>query len=545
MRSPALALAWQLWRPHRWALSAIVAGMAILAVVCRVLPVRQMVDGVSGLVGLLLCVAYVYLLSVSVYSGSLTESRKGGFPSWMFTLPVPTSLLVAWPMLFGMAAAALLWLATAQFVLVPLGVANTVAWWPALLFATSVACFQAIAWTLVGAPLVRLVVAILILPGLTLSIYYAGLFRPGAGLFPFSYGELAVGLVCLILIAYAVAVAGVALDRRGSGLHSLPWRRLLEGLINRLPRRQPSLTSPARAQLWLEWRQKGLLLPFVLGCFMLTMLVTVPITQFDPPDVLNVFAETTILAFTLAFFVGFGMGKTSFWAKDMGLSQFNATRPLSSYALAAAKLRMAALSAAVTWALVVLLMALWVVLTGSGGTVAGWWEALFRAHPPLKAWALVVLAATGAVALTWMQLVGGLGLALTGRAWVVNGFTGLQLAAAAGLIFLGTWTWHHPNFYDTLLVLLWCLAGLAALGKGLAAAWVIRATLRRELQDGAGLWKLLGVWLAIAAGLVTLTYLLMPPGQGPVHLIALGAVLALPLARLLAAPLALAWNRHR
>ena len=38
---------------------------------------------------------------------------------------------------------------------------------------------------------------------------------------------------------------------------------------------------------------------------------------------------------------------------------------------------------------------------------------------------------------------------------------------------------------------------------------------------------------------------LVPSGVVPLYGLALGVVLFLPLARLLAAPLALAWNRHR
>ena len=55
---------------------------------------------------------------------------------------------------------------------------------------------------------------------------------------------------------------------------------------------------------------------------------------------------------------------------------------------------------------------------------------------------------------------------------------------------------------------------------------------------------LLGLWLVVAGGLVVLLSWLVP-GDISVYAIALGVVLFLPLARLAAAPLALAWNRHR
>ena len=56
---------------------------------------------------------------------------------------------------------------------------------------------------------------------------------------------------------------------------------------------------------------------------------------------------------------------------------------------------------------------------------------------------------------------------------------------------------------------------------------------------------LVAAWAVTAASLVGLVYLLVPGEILPAHLIAGGVVLALPLVRLLAAPLALEWNRHR
>src|SRR5262249_31401060 len=128
-------------------------------------------------------------------------------------------------------------------------------------------------------------------------------------------------------------------------------------------------SSAARAQLWCEWRQKGLLLPLPLGCFMLVLLFATPAGEFDEILAAHVLVALVVTPLVLASFVGFGMGKTSFWAKDLGLSAFAATRPATSGALVLAKLRMAALSAAAGWGLMLLLGALWVVVSGNQGRV--------------------------------------------------------------------------------------------------------------------------------------------------------------------------------
>ena len=93
--------------------------------------------------------------------------------------------------------------------------------------------------------------------------------------------------------------------------------------------------------------------------------------------------------------------------------------------------------------------------------------------------------------------------------------------------------------------MLWWLAGSAALAKAFAAVWAFRAAYQESLLEARTFAWVLGAWVPSALCLVSLIYLLFGGRQLPVALLALGAVLSLPLARLAAAPLALAWNRHR
>src|SRR5262245_2911739 len=214
MRSPALALAWQLWRPNRWGLGGVAFGLAVLAVLSQTLPAGAG-TALAGTAGVLFCVAFVYLLSVVVYT-ELDSASRGGFPRRMFTLPLRTTALVGWPMLYGMTAAVLLWLATAWLVLVPCGLHSGGAFWLAPVFAALAASFQAIAWAFVGSPLLRLVVAVGVLPSFVLAGIYHGVFATEEGV---------VGASALVIaIAYPVAVLGVARDRRGGG-SLLAWLR--------------------------------------------------------------------------------------------------------------------------------------------------------------------------------------------------------------------------------------------------------------------------------------------------------------------------------
>src|SRR6516162_3529551 len=111
MRGPAQAIAWELWARNRWGLGAVVAGFLVLAALCHTLPAETTAEIMSKVSSPLLFVLFVYLLSVFVYAEAGQGAGRSGFPRRTFTLPVPTALLVAWPMLYGMAAVALFWIA--------------------------------------------------------------------------------------------------------------------------------------------------------------------------------------------------------------------------------------------------------------------------------------------------------------------------------------------------------------------------------------------------------------------------------------------------
>jgi hypothetical protein len=282
------------------------------------------------------------------------------------------------------------------------------------------------------------------------------------------------------------------------------------------------------------------LLPAFVG-FFLAMLFWAKALPLGPEDVARVAAALVGVPVLLAFFVGFGMGKTSFWARDLELSSFTATRPMTSAALAHAKLYAAGLSALASWGLILLGAPLWAVLSGNVEVVRALGEALLRDQPAWKLALLAPVALVGLVGLTWLQLVAGLCLSLTGRAWVVNGVVLLYAAVGTALVALGIWAGPHPERFDTLLIVLWWLGAALGLLKLGAAAWAWSGPVPWDGQTGARL----ALWLATAACLLVPLYAVAPEGPVSPHLVALFVVLALPLARLSALPAAVAWNRHR
>src|SRR5437879_13867654 len=120
-----------------------------------------------------LTTTFVYLLAVFRFgvSGDLA-ARHSMYPARMFTLPVTNAALVAWPMLYGTAAMAILWLAARLFAVWPSGIEIPLIW-PALLAAALLAWTQALTWMPYGLPGIRLIVAVLFLAALDTVVLLA------------------------------------------------------------------------------------------------------------------------------------------------------------------------------------------------------------------------------------------------------------------------------------------------------------------------------------------------------------------------------------
>jgi hypothetical protein len=103
---------------------------------------------------------------------------------------------------------------------------------------------------------------------------------------------------------------------------------------------------------------------------------------------------------------------------------------------------------------------------------------------------------------------------------------------------------HRDALGDVFDALPWIVAALVAV-KMMLAAWVaVRLHAVRPLSDRALVSGAAG-WLAAVFALYGVFVWLMDPPPFPHYFLLLAAILFVPLARLSAAPLALAWNRHR
>ena len=162
-----------------------------------------------------------------------------------------------------------------------------------------------------------------------------------------------------------------------------------------------------------------------------------------------------------------------------------------------------------------------------------------------RAIALVLLGFSGLLVSTWNQLAQSLYIGLTGREWLIksNVFLTLSFLVVIGPLI----EWIHDSGY--VQAALWDAgAWLPVVLVGLkmsCAAWVATRLYRSRLLTDRTLVTGAACWLVVVLALHGVLVWFVSTAFIPRYLLASIAILAIPLARLSAAPLALAWNRHR
>lgn len=550
MHRPTIAVLWEVWMRHRWVLAAspvYFLAISILAhsVSDRVifgldLPVHE--HAILGLLMFMAAPLVVGLILLFAYACDADiAGRESTFPTQMLTLPLTTRALVGWPMVYGTVAVALAWLAVASLVLRPGGM-DVPLWWPALLLAGCLAWLQALIWRPFGLPGLRMVAAVVptgVLVAVSSLRWMAGL------------PEVVVSLLLAGTIppAYAVAAAGLSRARRGDQPDwqwLLGWARILAG---RFTRRGRTFASPSQAQTWFEWRRNGLAVSIfvVLAVLFLGTLITV--NRHNPRLRLAAPARSPILLlavpFLAAMMAGSGWGNCGDSHRGPAIPAFPATRPMTCAGLVWAKMRAAAICAAVAWGMTLAAVVLMVLLTGSWAELAGQWNVLTKDLSGVQKAVLAVVCPVLLLAGTWKSMLVNLFLGLAGRTWVMSVAVLVFVLAIAAAVPLGYWVFMHPEYRaDLWSAVPWLLAEAAVLKLALAG-WSLRAIRRRRLVDSPLLSRLLAGWLLTAACMIALVHWLVPGELAPWYLVVPCVVLVLPLVRISLAPLALAWNRHR
>ncbi len=551
MRSPALAIAWEFGNRHRWGFAAL-AGYLLLLGTTNVLvfePGQVNLDEDLPFIAPRFAATVIVPVSiftyyfVAVFSFGLTgnlAARESLYPARMFALPVTNAALAFWPMVYGTATVAGLLLAATRFALWPSGV-DVPLIWPALYAAASLAWIQALMWMPYGLPGLRVVVAVLWLATLGAAV-------PMAVERKVPEAVMVAALAPQVPLAYLAARFAVEMARRGD----VPdWRRKLARLgrlmrvADLVPRPRNHFPSAARAQLWFEWRLHGRSLPAwvaILLPFELALL-------WIPGTPALVWYTLFGALFTAPFMAAFSVPRVrtaSPQASDgYGMTPFVATRPLASAALIAAKLRMSVWSTLAAWLLVLVAIPAALTLSGTWPVVTERARQLGDAVGTPRAVVVTLLGLSALVASTWKQLVQSLYVGLSGREWLIRSSTCVTLTVLIFIEPIVAWIRETSDVRVALWnAMPWILAGLVG-AKVSAASWIAaRLQSSRLLSDRALVMGAASWLVAVLALYGVLVWLVLGP-LIPRYFLMLLAILGVPLARVSAAPLALAWNRHR
>lgn len=544
MRSPVAAIAWEFRARHRWGLRALAACLVVMAVVKIAIVVSGRAVTIDSAVAFALVdvvpLTAIFLYFLAMFSYGLAgdiAARPSMFPARLYTLPVTTAALAGWPMLYGTAAMALLW-GLARLLAVWPADFDVPMVWPGLLAASLLAWLQALTWMPYPLAGMRVIVTVLCLTMLDAVVFTA------------LENQVPEHVMLMILapnipLAYVAARIAVARGRRGD----VPdWSGLPAQLarVAGLPvRRRDRFPSSAGAHAWFEWRRHGrslpalvaLLLPFELGLLFLI--------GETPALVFYTLAAVLLTPAFMAGFVAATVSRPNPHGRDAyGLSPFIATRPVSTAALIAAPLKTTVRSALAAWALVLIAIPLALWLSETAPTVIERARRFSDAVGPPRAMVVAALVLGGLILWTWKRLVQSLFIGLTGREWLIKGnvFFTLSLLCAAGpvIYWMGeravvAWLW------DWLVKILAVLVFL----KMSAAIWIATRLSQQRLVSDRTLVTGAACWCAAVFGLWGLLVWLVDSPLIARYGFGLVAILAIPLARLAAAPLALAWNRHR
>lgn len=545
MRSPALAIAWEFRQRHRWGLIAIAGHLLVLATIkLLILGPGQRVNfddaqSFALVVMVPLSATFMYFLAVFSFglSGDLA-SRQSMYPARMFTLPVTTAALAGWPMLYGTAAMASLWLATRLFALWPSGI-DVPVYWPALLTASLLAWTQALTWMPYPLRGLRVIVTVLWLTVIDAVVLVA---LESKAPEPVMLAILAPH----VPLAYLAARFAVARARRGDvpdwrGTFARPGR-----IADVLPRGRDRFGSPSRAQVWFEWRQHGRSLPSLVGILLPFELALLFVFRDTPVIVFEILLGVLLTPPFMAAFVAATVSKSNAAGSDSyGVTPFIATRPLTDASLIAAKLKATIWSTLAAWLLVLVAIPLALRLSGTLPVVIDGVRQTIEVVGTPRAVAIALLGLTALIASTWKQLVQSLYIGMSGREWVVKAGVFLPLTFLAIIFPVGHWIISSKALMAALWNSLPWIAAVLVCLKLSAAFWIAMRLYDTRLLSERTLIVGAACWSVIVFALYGLLRWLTPALLIRSYFLVLVAILAVPLARLSAAPLALAWNRHR
>jgi hypothetical protein len=527
MKSVPWAIGWEMLHRGRWGLVLAALGAnALPALLFGMLKYDGALEGrdepSTVIMHMVTVQINLFIFGTAVIAALYPMSR-------LYTFPISTSSLVGWHMVLGMMAVAVEMAASIAILNLSFGLG-----WrplgPALFAGATFAAFLASLWLTEKSGWLPVAFSAAVIPMcLWFKAHYGPLFsNPNRYWTEVTFGDAAT-LAAVPIAAYLVGVVGVTRNRCGSPPYSIGLMAWLQRVFAFGPQTELAFRNPLRAQLWFEWRTKGVVMPAIVGMGLFMGFGIWLLSSRNANALFEGCISGGAMLMLGAFLGGFVLGNVGRADSDIQIGQFLATRPLTNTQLAGTILKTTAKSVFLGWllwaiALLIVyatLLALRVNLRVVVPAPLGWW--------------CVPVALVGAWTAAGLMLT----LALTGRQNLLAGSIFAAIVLAIGLmLFEKTVLSPQADEYFN--------HGLAAFGGlvcGLATIVALVAAHRRQLISRRMLSAAVGTWIALCS----LSVVFWSPFT--VERFALGVliagILALSVAPVATAPLALAWNRTR
>lgn len=471
----------------------------------------------------------VMLTQIHLFVFGITVVSAQGQVSRLYATPIPNSTIVLWHMLPAMLLVGVeLVLSTIVFNAV--FHLNWPIWGPALFVAAAVPAMQATLWQTDKSAWLPLTLGIV---SSFLAMCFKSRFGPTFSMAQYYWRQVTPGEVAAMtvvpIVSYYAAVAGVARGRRGDILPSLGLIAWICRICDVSGRGDQSFRSPAEAQAWFEWQPKGWALPatVMLGLIFGVSLWT--IFNRNPQDLLHGFLVGGGMISLVALVGGLIMGNTGSSDTTYEISQFLASRPITTPALSRIILEMAGRSVLLAWSIwAVGFLAFYLIALASG-------VILQPKFPAQMLWLYFPATLLG----PWIVCTAGTSMGLTGHRWFF-------IEIICGSLFLFIMSSLVSQYFlsreDRLLLGRVCAEVIGVL-LVLGTAWAMIVARQRAMISGSTVCAATSLWVVATALMVFLRFGVLRNEQHPIFIMI--GLLALAVAPVATAPLALAWNRNR
>ncbi len=540
--SPTTSVVYALWLRSRLVLVLSLAATLGLGPVASILgPVPRAFIGTGA--GMAFISGLALLIGIVTYGGADLSTPESVYPKHALVFPAGTRTLVAVPMLYGTVSVACFWLVLSALALRPAGMPLPVLW-PAGMMAALVAWLQAASWSPYRVPFARIAMIILVLAVLVAI----GAACQTNGVHPAAAFALSVAVG---LLAYPVALRGVAKARRGDG-----------GAVAAVPSREPvaaiasipaKFKSASASQLWYDLIRNIWYPPAVTALVEIVLFFTfvgarqarpsVFLPAWVPPGLPPLCILLSVPVFVVMVHA-IMFGKFDMWTKSLDFPPFYLTRPISSAAIIAGKLRTTAIVTALVWAVAAVVISAYALVPRTYDARHSWATVLTQ-HATWHGAAAIALAAVLITLFTWTQIARSLWISVSAKRWLIHGFPTASMLALCAVGWAGYRLHQNPATWQSVLANLGLVFGTFALFKVLIGVSVVFYLARRRLLTPSAAAGTLCAWLAACALLYAAILGVAQPARHAAMTVAAVVILFVPLGRPALAVLLLHYSRHR